>query len=460
MLTLTNSEPKRYSVALSPGLMAEAVSRGSWRMARHLELLDREIADLILGRTQEDVLAIRMPPRHGKSELVSHYTTAWFMANFPHLNVLLATYSADFASMWGRKARGTFLEAADQYPGYVLGRPDPDNFSANMWATTDKGYMAVAGVGGPLTGRGGHLLITDDLIKNAEEAQSQTMRDKTWEWFTSTWWSRLEPGGKMICIATPWHRDDYMARLRTWDRPVREITLPALAHEDDPLGREPGEALWPDRFDESKLQQIRRDQGEYYWSALYDQNPTTSDRAEWPGEYFNDAIFFDDDELPIDVDCRVIAVDSSKGQTDKSDYTALVIVWHDPRDIFWVDAVIERYDCTTIADKAAMLCVDHNPAGIGFEVNQFQELIAHDYNRIARQLQIDTPLFGLNNSINKIVRIRGLTRILQNRQLRVRRTIGGLRLVDQLRDFPLGDHDDGPDALEMGVRLTRQLLAA
>lgn len=182
--------------------------------------------------------------------------------------------------------------------------------------------------------------------------------------------------------------------------------------------------------------------------------------AEWPSEYFGEHIWWDDWELPHDVDCRAIAIDPSKGKTDKSDYTAMVNVHHDPRDIFWVDPIIERMDVTTIVGRALQQCAQNNPAGIGFEENQFQELLAIDFNDMANQLRIDTPHFGINNTLKKEVRIRSLSRLLANRQIRVRRTLGGMMLVDQLRQFPQGDHDDGPDALEMGVRLTRQLLAA
>ena len=138
--------------------------------------------------------------------------------------------------------------------------------------------MVTAGVGGPITGKGADILIIDDPVKNAEEANSQTYRDKTWEWYQSTAYTRLEPKGAIILIMTRWHEDDLAGRLlkhmqngtgEKWE----VINLPAIAEENDLLGRKPGEPLWPERYDLKELNRIKDTTGSYWWSALYQQRP-------------------------------------------------------------------------------------------------------------------------------------------------------------------------------------------
>jgi predicted phage terminase large subunit-like protein len=137
--------------------------------------------------------------------------------------------------------------------------------------------MVTAGVGGPITGRGADVFIIDDPVKNAEDAHSLTIRNKQWEWFQSVAYSRLEPGAAIILMMTRWHEDDLAGRILEQVRAGGEdwevIKLPAIAKENDPLGRKPGEALWPERYDETRLAEIKRAVGSYWWSAQYDQEP-------------------------------------------------------------------------------------------------------------------------------------------------------------------------------------------
>lgn len=251
-------------------------------MARHLKLIDEELHRA--ASEGDGRILLTVPPRHGKSELTSKYFPAWYLGWKPDNRVMLCSYEADFASGWGRKARGVLEEYGPGMNVLVA----KDSSAANRWDIAGRdGGMVTAGVGGPITGKGGHLLIIDDPIKNYEEAHSPTIREKVWDWFTSTAYTRLEPGGSVIVIQTRWHEDDLTGRIlkRLTHEKWKLIRLPALAEEDDPLGRKPGEALWPARFDEKKLDAIRRTLGSYQWSALYQQNPTPREggffRREW-----------------------------------------------------------------------------------------------------------------------------------------------------------------------------------
>lgn len=267
----------------SPLAFAQYVSPTAVESQPHLELLDRLIVDLVNDRlvhpkTGEVVkrLAISIPPRHGKSTLISEHTPPWFLANFPDWKIILASYEADFASSWGKKAR-TILEDHPEF-GVPL---DTTSRASGRWdlAAPNRGGMFCAGVGGPATGKGANLLIIDDPVKNSEEAQSETFRERNWDWYISTAKSRLEPrNAYTIILQTRWHEDDLMGRMleRQPDK-WYAVNLPAICDdEDDPLGREVGEALCPEWYDVDSLEDIRTDEEDGRWfSALYQGQPTT-----------------------------------------------------------------------------------------------------------------------------------------------------------------------------------------
>lgn len=255
-----------------PASFARYASGGKWQPARHLMLLNEKL--LAVSRGECKRLIVMMPPRHGKSWHTSKYFPAWFIGSNPDSRIILAGYEADFAAKWGREAR-TLLEEHSQLFGVKL---NPDSSAANRWDLAGReGGMNSLGVGGAITGRGANVFLIDDPLKNSEEAHSQTFREKQWEWYQSVCYTRLEPGASIILTMARWHEDDLAGRLLEesnrggdqWD----VVRLPAIAGEDDQLGRQPGEALWPERYDVDALASIERTVGGYVWSALYQQQP-------------------------------------------------------------------------------------------------------------------------------------------------------------------------------------------
>lgn len=254
--------------------MAYHVSRGRWIPARHLLYTSRKLVDISARRIRR--LIVTEPPRHGKSELISKYFPAWYLGMFPDEKIILTSYEADFASSWGRKARDTIEEFGEQLFGV---RVRQDSSAANRWEIAGYGGgMVTAGAGGPITGKGGNVIIIDDPFKNAEEANSKTIRDKVWDWYQSTLYTRLEPGGALIIVQTRWHEDDLVGRLLNPEYGEVEdweiINLPAIAEKNDVLGRKLGEALWPERFNPQELARIKKTVGSYWWNALYQQRPS------------------------------------------------------------------------------------------------------------------------------------------------------------------------------------------
>src|SRR5262245_29007896 len=241
-------------------------------------------------------LIIEEPPRHGKSELCSHFGPAWYLGTFPDNRVMLASYEADFAATWGRKTRDTLQQYGEEFFGVAVNQRTS---AADNWNIKGaKGGMFTAGVGGALTGKGADLLIVDDPVKNMKDAQSETMRRNQWEWYKSTFRTRLEPGGVILLIGTRWHEDDLIGRVLAEaevgedleDKFIR-IRLPAIAEEPseeypdpDPLGRVAGQVLFPERFPYEKL--VPHMQNANVWSALYQQRPAPAEGGVFERDWF------------------------------------------------------------------------------------------------------------------------------------------------------------------------------
>ena len=250
-------------------------------LPRHLQILSNKLAEAALVGGKR--IIVSMPPRHGKSETSSHYAPIWYLDKFPERRVILASYAADYASEWGRKVRNSMDEHHDRLKVTLA----KDSKAADRWNTRQGGGMVTTGVGGPLTGRGADLLLIDDPIKNWADAYSPTVRQRIWEWYLSTAYTRLEPNASIVIVMTRWHEDDLVGRLlrqmkkgegENWD----VIRFPATAETDDPLGRPLEAPLWPFRYDADALARTKRSVGPLVWAGLFQQNPVPSEFQLFP----------------------------------------------------------------------------------------------------------------------------------------------------------------------------------
>ena len=225
----------------------QLVHAGRWKRARHLDLVCRELENIMEGKTKR--LMIFMPPRHGKSMTVTETFPSFYLGKNPKKRVIEISYSGDLAQQFGKKNR----DKVEEY-GPILFNNSLSNIQAtktNWNMDNGVGGMISVGIGGSITGYGADLLIVDDPIKNRAEAESSTYRDKLWEEYQSTVSTRLHAGGAVIIILTRWHEDDLAARLLNPEYGKVEdwkiISLPAICEDPgtDPLGRMEGEALWP-----------------------------------------------------------------------------------------------------------------------------------------------------------------------------------------------------------------------
>ena len=231
----------------------------------HIDLINRRLMAVARGEVKR--LMINLPPRNGKSWMVNWYFPCWYLGWNPDKRVMLTAYGSTFAKDWGRKVRETLKAYGPRVWGV---RPRKDIGTADSWEMEQhSGGMKTAGVGGDVTGRGGHLVIIDDPVKSGEEAVSETYQQRTWEWYTSTLIPRQEPNAAIILVMTRWHENDLAGKIEAQARQEGDewevLSIPALAEEGDLLGREVGDILWPERFSREWLLGQRAEMGEFWW---------------------------------------------------------------------------------------------------------------------------------------------------------------------------------------------------
>ncbi len=268
---------------VTPLTLGTTLTKGRIKRPPHLAYLETILLEMVAGLHQRVI--VTMPPRHGKSDLCSHWFPTWLLGHFPDERIILASYEANFAASWGRKVRDS-LDAAKE-AGLFHHGVRRDVSSASEWQVEGRGGgMLTAGVGGGVTGKGGNIIL-DDPVKNAEEAASRVYREKTWEWWNSTMYTRLEPGAWALVIQTRWHGDDLTGRLlERSSEPWLVVNFPALAETQDVLGRQVNEALWPQRYPVVALENIKRQLGSYWWSALYQQHPSPREGGFFQRSWF------------------------------------------------------------------------------------------------------------------------------------------------------------------------------
>lgn len=234
----------------------------------------RKLAEALEAVERGDIrrLMVEMPPRSGKSELVSKRFPAWYIGRNPTKQLIAASYGANLAANFGRHVRNivSSRQFGNVFPEVSLA---PDSKAKDEWNTNKGGVYVAVGVSGAATGRGANCLIIDDPLKDRADADSEVIRENVWDWYTSTAYTRLMPGGSIILTMTRWHQDDLAGRLLMEEQAGADkwhrISMPAI--------NEAGEALWPDAYPIERLREIERAIGPRDWSALYQQSPTNAE---------------------------------------------------------------------------------------------------------------------------------------------------------------------------------------
>lgn len=453
---------------------------GGWvhdDICRRLEKFSQDVADKKSPR-----LMLLMPPRHGKSELASIRFPAWHLGHHPQHEIINVGYNLELPMKFSRKVREVMRDPTYKpiFPDTLL---DPDSQSVEAWNTTRGGGFTAAGVGGGITGKGAHILIVDDPIKNQEEADSVLVRDKLWDWYQSTAYTRLAPGGGVLVIETWWNDDDLAGRLQQAmaNDPEADqfeiVRYPALSTEweyrDESTGaivrsetelldtehtllRPKDFCLHEDRYPTEALKRIRANMQPRIWSALYQQNPVPDE-----GMYFKKEYFRYQRALPPLANMRIYtAWDFAIGEKQQNDWTVGATILQDDTDTLYVLEIFRmKGDSFQIVE--AMLdvaarwgTVPGTGYMIGAEDGQIWRAVEPLFKKRMTERRQYPPYEILRPMTDKMARARPLQGRMQQGRVVFPEGAGWLAQAEQeLLRFPAGAHDDVVDALAWAVHL-------
>lgn len=291
--------------------------------------------------TPNSRIIITAPPRHGKSYMASLWFPAWYLDSFPENRIIITSYTQALAAEQSEKIRNVFADDKS------LSALDEKRSTRTDWRLIEGGSCRAVGVGGSITGFGGHLILIDDPHKDWAEVQSPTIRKKTIDWYKGTLYTRLEPGGSIVLIQTRWHQRDLAGYLLDEDpEDWKEYRFPAIAEQGDILGRQRGDALCPDRYNIGQLEKIREAIGSQVFAGLYQQRPSPAEggsiKREWIRFYGGPT----GHSLPPDLH-QYHSWDLNFGDTTSSGSYNVGQVWGVRKDGAWIlDQVRGRWEYT------------------------------------------------------------------------------------------------------------------
>ncbi|HEV2155414.1 phage terminase large subunit [Bradyrhizobium sp.] len=402
-----------------------------------------------------------MPPRHGKTEMATKRLAAQYSGRHPDHDVIVAAAGDDLAGDFGADVRAIIHSPQHKqvFPNHKLRRGG--NAKDNI-QTDQGGRMIFAGRGGQINGRGAHLLLVDDLYKDAAEARSQAIRDQAWDWLVKVALYRRMGKRLTIITMTRWHSDDIIGRLTDPENPHynaeeakswKIIRLPGLAEEDDPLGRAPGEPLWPERYDlDYHLANQRRDP--LGFAALTQQRPTVAD-----GVLFRRETIQYYDELPEQLRFYA-ASDHAVGTGQRNDPSCLLKVGVDRQDNIYVVECDWRRMPTNVAVEAMLVMGggDKRPLLWWAERGHISKSIGPFLRK--RMLETGTffHLVEVTPAIDKEQRAQSIAaRVAMGKVYFPRRALWTEKAINEMLAFPNGNHDDFVDALAyIGLGLQSQ----
>ncbi len=379
-----------------------------------------------------------MPPRHGKSELVSRRFPAWLMGKDPTRQVIAASYSAELAQDFGRDVRNLVgsPEFGVIFPGVALAA---DSAAAGRWNTGQGGSYVAVGVGGSITGRGAHIGIIDDPLKDRQEADSEVRRAHVKGWYQSTFYTRLMPPAAVVLCQTRWHEDDLagwlLAEAETGGDRWEILDLPALDSS--------GEALWPERYPVASLERIRRNVGPREWSALYQQKPQPDE-----GTYFQRDWFKRHTERPGNL---AVYGTSDYAVTDNGgDYTVHRVWGIDPEGAIYLIGGWRGQTASNVWVEEKLNLIERFKPFCWFgEGGVIQKAIEPMLTRRMRERRVYCRMEWVSSIHDKPTRARGFQARASMGMVSLPTGPDGDAVLDEYLRFPAGKHDDEVDCASL-----------
>jgi len=394
-------------------------------------------------------LMIFVPPRHGKSQLATINFPAWYLGRNPDKEIITASYSAELAQDFGSKTRELFKD--DIFQKIFKTRLKADEQNKAKWKTDGGGSYTSVGIGGAITGRGADILIIDDPIKNREEAESKTIRDKHWNWYTSTAYTRLEKDAAVVLILTRWNIDDLAGRLLKkqeedgdkgdkWD----VIKLPAITD---------GKPLWEEKYDLEALEKIKDTVGLYDWSALYQQTPIMSELQEFKQDWLRHTTREEVDRMKTR---NFLIVDTAMSKKDSADYCGFSENYVDKENNWNLAGYRMKLNPKELVDYLFTIQDKRNFETIGIEKTAYTWGLKPYLDEEMRKRNRFLPIVEVEHKgVNKEVRIRGLIpRYSSGSIYHIKGECTALE--EELFTFPQCINDDVVDATQYQLGIAKQ----
>lgn len=397
--------------------------------------------------SDDEVLLLFAPPGSAKSTYVSILFPSWYLAQHPENSILAATHSVEFAERWGRRVRNDIALDAPTL-GIELAQ---DSQAAARWALTSGGEYYGVGAGVGISGFRADLGLGDDFFGNREDAYSETVRKKRWDWYVDDFSARLKPGAKRILMNTRWHEEDVAGRILEQIKlgivKGRVISMPAVAEDGDILGRSTGEYLWDDPTGYNYGEFLRARQREtspMMWSALYQQRPAPEE-----GDYFKADWLRPYESAPDTKTLRTYGGSDYAVTADGGDYTVHAVVGLDPEGRMYL---LDLWRGQTASDEWIEAFCDlvkqWKPIGWAEEKTQITSGVGPYIDRRQREREAYCYREQFPTRGDKAVRAQSIRGRIANKGLYVPiRKPWYEALRSELLSFPAGKHDDQVDAL-------------
>jgi len=430
-----------------------------YKVGRHHRILADQLMALEDG--SKDRVCVNIPPRHGKSQLVSIFYPAWFLGRNPGKKVMMVSHTTDLAVDFGRKVRN--LIATESYneifPEVALA---VDSKSAGRWNTNFGGEYFACGIGSALAGRGADLLLVDDPHSEQDVINGNfSVFEKAYEWFTFGARTRLMPGGRVAIVQTRWHMDDLTGRV-TNDMIKNELAdqyeiveFPALLDAEDADGKPIMKPLWPEFFDLAALERTKASMPAFQWNSQYQQKPTAEEasivKREWWGIWPHDQ--------PPHVEYVIMSLDAAAEKHNRADYTALT-TWgvffneeENAHHLILLDSIKKRLEFPELKQLSMDEYTKWEPDAFIVEKKSAGTAIYQEMRRMGLPVQEYTPHRGTGD---KLARLNSVADIIASGMAWVPSTRWADELVEEIAGFPFMSNDDLVDSTVMALLRFRQ----
>jgi predicted phage terminase large subunit-like protein len=432
--------------------------------AAHHSLLIEKLEAVERGEIAR--LMIFMPPGSAKSTYASIDFPAWYIGRNPTKNVITGSYAQRLSRRFARKCRNVVRsQTYREVFGFGLAAGAK---AAEEWEVEPGGEFTATSVDGAVTGRRGDVILVDDPVKGRKEADSPTIRETAWHWWVSDLRTRLKPFGALIVIMTRWHEDDIAGRILPLDydgesgvfvgRDGEEwhvLSIRAEAEANDPLGRKPGEFLWPEWFAGGMLAREKIAQGPRNWSALYQQRPSPEE-----GDYFKSEWVRWYDKPPAKELLRIYGASDYAVTADGGDFTVHGIFGVDAADrIFVLDWWRQQAPSDVWIETLCDLVQKWKPVQWAEESGQIEKGVGPFLEKRMRERGAYVYREQFTSAADKPTRAQSIRGRMAMGMVYFPRTAPWVNtLVRQLLTFPTGTNDDDVDVMSLLGRMLDVLM--